>query len=226
MSSARADILARVREALRAPTDPHVRRAGAAPPSGGGPSQWLPSVGDSYENRAALFAELSEKLKTTLLRVPDRAAAVEELKRVAGEEGWRRVGYHDTQLVTPAVTAIGVESVTTDGGYARDELEACDAGVTGCDALVAQTGSILLSTRSAGGRALSVLPPHHVAIATRDQLIADLPAAFALLRERYAANWPSFMTLVTGPSRTGDIERILVLGAHGPKRLTVILIEE
>jgi L-lactate dehydrogenase complex protein LldG len=67
-----------------------------------------------------------------------------------------------------------------------------------------------------------VLPPHHVVLARRDQLIADLPAAFALITQRYAPNFPSMISFITGPSRTGDIERILVLGAHGPKKLTVI----
>jgi len=55
--------------------------------------------------------------------------------------------------------------------------------------------------------------------------VPDLPAAFELLSARYVKNYPSFITLITGPSRTGDIERILVLGAHGPKNLTVILIQ-
>ena len=82
---------------------------------------------------------------------------------------------------------------------------------------------VQLTGRSAGGRALSVLPPHHVVVATREQIVPDLPAAYALLRQRYATNWPSFISFITGPSRTGDIERILVLGAHGPKRLTVFL---
>jgi len=91
-------------------------------------------------------------------------------------------------------------------------------------ALIAQTGSVLLTARSGGGRALSVLPPHHVVIARREQLLPDLPAAYALLHKKYGpASWPSMITLITGPSRTGDIERILVLGAHGPKKLTVIL---
>jgi L-lactate dehydrogenase complex protein LldG len=97
-------------------------------------------------------------------------------------------------------------------------------GITACDALIAQTGSILLTTRSAGGRALSVLPPHHVVVARADQLVPDLPAAFDLLCAIYGTNYPSFATFITGPSRTGDIERILVLGAHGPRNLTVILI--
>lgn len=94
-------------------------------------------------------------------------------------------------------------------------------GETRCDCLVAQTGSIFVSTLSAGGRALSVWPPVHLVIARRDQLVADLPAAFALLRNRYGARWPSMISLITGPSRTSDIEKTLVLGAHGPKRLVI-----
>ena len=103
-----------------------------------------------------------------------------------------------------------------------NELEKCDAGISECDALIAQTGSVLVTNRSAGGRALSVLPPHHVVLARRDQLLADLPAAFELLMRKYADNYPSMISFITGPSRTGDIERILVLGAHGPKKLTII----
>ena len=102
-----------------------------------------------------------------------------------------------------------------------NELENCDAGITECDGLIAQTGSVLVTAHSAGGRALSVLPPHHVVLARREQLLPDLPEAFALLKRKYAANYPSFISFITGPSRTGDIERILVLGAHGPKKLTI-----
>ena len=62
-------------------------------------------------------------------------------------------------------------------------------------------------------------------LATKEQLLSDLPAAYKYMQEKYADGYPSMMTLVSGPSRTGDIERILVLGAHGPRKLTVILIE-
>lgn len=93
--------------------------------------------------------------------------------------------------------------------------------VTGCDCLVAQTGSIFVSTRTAAGRAPSVLPELHLVVARRDQLVPDLPAALARLRQRYGQHWPSAITLITGPSRTADIEKILVMGAHGPKRLGV-----
>jgi L-lactate dehydrogenase complex protein LldG len=63
-----------------------------------------------------------------------------------------------------------------------------------------------------------------VVVASKDQLLPDLLSAFALMRKKYGANYPSTISFITGPSRTGDIERILVLGAHGPKRLTILLI--
>jgi L-lactate dehydrogenase complex protein LldG len=82
----------------------------------------------------------------------------------------------------------------------------------------------MVTAASAGGRALSVLPPHHVVIARRSQLVGDMSEAFALARKTHG-EIPAFLSFITGPSRTGDIERILVLGAHGPKRLTVLLLE-
>jgi L-lactate dehydrogenase complex protein LldG len=55
-------------------------------------------------------------------------------------------------------------------------------------------------------------------------MLRDLPAAFELLKKKYGANYPSMLSFITGPSRTGDIERILVLGAHGPKKLTIFCV--
>ena len=109
--------------------------------------------------------------------------------------------------------------VSTVAGNA--DVRQADLGVTGCDCLLARTGSIAISTRSAGGRALSVLPPVHLVIARRDQLVPDLTAALALWHQRYDRHWPSNLCVITGPSRTGDIEKILVMGAHGPKRLAI-----
>jgi L-lactate dehydrogenase complex protein LldG len=123
----------------------------------------------------------------------------------------------------------GFAKIATDGsnlvgraiGEANATVRECDLGVTACDCLVAQTGSIIVSTLSAGGRALSVLPPTHLVIARREQIVPDLATAMALLRKRYDKHWPSALSVITGPSRTADIEKILVMGAHGPKRLTL-----
>jgi len=125
--------------------------------------------------------------------------------------------------VFPPVTDLEArfrEEFTALRGEIVDAIpELAEMGITGCDCLIAQTGSIVVSTKSAGGRALSVLPPIHLVAARRDQIVADLPAAMALLRQRYDGHWPSSLSVITGPSRTADIEKILVMGAHGPKRL-------
>ena len=110
-------------------------------------------------------------------------------------------------------------------GVDKRELERCDVGITECDALVAQTGSVVVTSRGAGGRALSCLPSHHVVLARRQQLVPDLPAAFELLKSKYGHDYPSMISFITGPSRTGDIERILVLGAHGPRKLTILFLK-
>jgi L-lactate dehydrogenase complex protein LldG len=187
--------------------------------------QWLPSVGKSWDDWAGLFARNTEGLKAEfhLLSGPEELPAA--LQVLARESGWKQVGFHSGSLSSEAAQVLGLPLVEVrEDGYDADALAACDAGITECDALVAQMGSVLLSSRSAGGRALSILPPHHVVLARREQLLPDLPTAFALLHERYGDAWPSLVSFVTGPSRTGDIERILVLGAHGPKRLTIFLL--
>lgn len=121
----------------------------------------------------------------------------------------------------PKIATDRGELTTQFVGEPNAGVRECDLGVTGCDCLVAQTGSVVVSTFSAGGRALSVLPPTHLVIARREQIIPDLLSAMALLRKRYDKHWPSALSVITGPSRTADIEKILVMGAHGPKRLAL-----
>ncbi len=113
--------------------------------------------------------------------------------------------------------------VWTDAGYDVREMESCDAGITECDALVAQTGSVLVTEPQRRRAGLSVLPPHHVVLARREQFVRGFPGRLCADRaEVRRETYPSFISFITGPSRTGDIERILVLGAHGPKKLTIL----
>jgi L-lactate dehydrogenase complex protein LldG len=219
----RATILARIQEALKIPTDPHVRHGKTQPATPEELRAFLPPVSDNAAERMALFASQAQALRVELHAVADAAAAHAVLANLARDNGWRSVASHANPMTDAACAALNLPVVLTQRGYDRDALERCDVGITACEALVAQTGSILVTSRSSGGRALTCLPPHHVVLARADQLIPDLPAAFALLRQRYENDWPSFLGLISGPSRTGDIERILVLGAHGPKRLTVIV---
>ena len=97
-----------------------------------------------------------------------------------------------------------------------------DIGITCADSLIARTGSILLRTQTAGGRRLSVLPPTHIVIGETNQLVCSLDDALKNL-SKTQDNW-SYATIITGPSRTSDIEKQLVLGAHGPKKLIVLML--
>lgn len=218
----REKILRRIREALsvKAPA----RHLVGAVSSGHQAKDWLPRVPASGAELVALFEKNSLDLKTEVRRCADAAAVAAELENLARENSWQSIGSHHFQLGDDAVSKLGLPVVFTDFPYETAALERCDAGVSGCDCLVAQTGGILVTSASAGGRVLSVLPPHHVVIASTAQLVGDLSDAFYHLRKSHG-EIPAFASFVTGPSRTGDIERILVLGAHGPKKLTVLLLQ-
>lgn len=182
-------------------------------------SSWLPPVGETWDDWRNLFAANSVDLKTEFVVCTDESELDAQLKRLATQNNWRKIAIHSGELTDHAQSTLQLETLVVKEGYDAHEMEKCDVGITQCDALVAQTGSIVMTTQSAGGRVLSILPPHHVVIARREQLLPDLPSAFELLESKYGANYPSLMGFITGPSRTGDIERILVLG--GPLSLRV-----
>lgn len=224
--SERENILARIKEALRVVAPAPGDHDGSPAPalSTRDLRQVLPFSGDSLEQRLELFKSTTTTLKADFRLVKDVPEASALLQRLRDIEGWKKAAFHSGKLTEAVCPGLQLPCCRTDASYEVRELETCSVGITECDALVAQTGSVLLTSRSAGGRALSVLPPHHVVLALADQLLADLPEALAFLKKKYAPEYPSFISFVTGPSRTGDIERILVLGAHGPKKLTIILL--
>jgi len=234
MGDAGETILARVREALRLPAPPpHLKSHALEPaPTGGLPvlpleaaRPWLPDGGDSPEESRRILGENLAQLKAELHRVADAAAAAAFLADLARGRDWKRVAVHRHPLVAAAAATLACDTYQVDAGpFDKDALEACDAGITACEVLVAQTGSVLVSSATCGGRALSVLPHVHVVVATADQVVPTLGDALHAVRERHAGRLPSMLSFITGPSRTGDIERILVLGAHGPKELLVLLV--
>lgn len=207
-------VLARIREALQK------RRASVAlPPNEEQMGNLLPEVVDPL----ATFGSWLQDLGGEFVCCPES-----ELEAVvaglAEAHQWRRPAIHHSDLVRLAVGGgqpWSSDLLEWDSEVPAETLECCDVGITGCLALIAQTGSVLLDTSSAGGRALSILPPHHLVIAHREQLMEDLPSAMRAVSD----SGSSMISLHTGPSRTGDIERVLVLGAHGPKKLTVIVVE-
>jgi L-lactate dehydrogenase complex protein LldG len=104
-------------------------------------------------------------------------------------------------------------------------IEKVQVSITSCEALIARTGSVLVSSKK-NSRILTVFPPVHIVIAYSSQLVMELKDGMQILRNRYGKNIPSMVSFVSGPSRTSDIEKTLVIGAHGPKELFVFMIDD
>jgi len=102
---------------------------------------------------------------------------------------------------------------------ADPKKESAEACITGCEAMIARTGSFLFSSKQAMGRVAPVYFPIHIVVAFARQLVPDIGDGLALMEKRYGVNLPSMINLNTGPSRTADIEKTLVVGVHGPKEV-------
>lgn len=104
-----------------------------------------------------------------------------------------------------------------------DGLKSGKTAITGCEFLIAETGSVMVSSHQRGARQIMVFPDTHIIIARKQQIVRKLGLAYRAINEKYNGNLPSQITLITGPSRTADIEKVLTLGAHGPKELHIFL---
>ena len=109
---------------------------------------------------------------------------------------------------------------------AETDFETMQAGITGCEFLIARTGSVVVSSASASGRQMNVFPPVHIVLAHVSQLVDYPEDAYIEMQNKYAEGLPSSISTITGPSRTADIEKTLVLGAHGPKEFLVFICKE
>jgi L-lactate dehydrogenase complex protein LldG len=164
--------------------------------------------------------------------VTDHEAAGRELHRLLAEAGarsavcWKhavldRLGLRQV-LKTPGVTLHDYDTLTSlPPAEQRQVLLACDVGITSCDSAIAETGTLMVLSRPGQERAASLMPPMHIAIVERGQIVPDLIDAFAMIG---AEQLPSNVTFITGPSKTGDIELQLTTGVHGPGKWRVIVI--
>ncbi len=101
-----------------------------------------------------------------------------------------------------------------------------EVGITNCEFLIARLGSIMVSSKQTSGRRMNVFPPSHIIFADTSQIVPDIKHALIGMKEKYKNGLPSLISVITGPSRTADIEKTLVMGAHGPKNLFVFLLDK
>lgn len=207
----RERILARIRAALKSPAPRREVSSGEAARA------IFPAVGDLLERfRAECAANITECIVTS-----EGAGSAAAIAGVLASLPPGEIFLQDApEFRRMAPTWPDGRSLrwSSEGGPS----ESCQATLTLAEALVAVTGSILVSAGT-GGRGASVVAPCHIVFARRDQLVPDLEAALGRAYEQGIAARNSFLGLVTGCSRTADIEKILVLGAHGPRRLVVVL---
>jgi len=179
----------------------------------------LPHYAPNEELLEVLFAEQFTAVSGQFVYCESEVQFIENLLELAEERKWRKI-YCWEPALQQILTKFDYPFFETDKDF--DDAE---AGFTLCEALIARNGSILLSNANMAGRRLSIYPPVHIVLAYTSQLVTDIKDGFGLIKTKYAGNLPSMISTVTGPSRTADIEKTLVLGAHGPKELFVFLLD-
>lgn len=208
VSSSKENVLKKIREALSSATPLPF------PQSEGNNSVYQPS----QQELELEFAEQFTRLQGKFIYCLNSSELVMQLSQLAGKLEWKNIYCPDN----------AVRSMLEQNGFALagyNDLASCDVSITGCECLVARTGTMVLSAAQPEGRTASVYAPIHVCIAYTDQLKYDIRDALQLLKEKYGSNLPSMISFATGPSRTADIEKTLVVGVHGPKEAYCMLLE-
>lgn len=209
MSASRQNILKKIKQAL-------VHKVPVPFTSLKQPGSPFPAAENELE---LLFAENFTALQGRFSYCGDQAELISQVKELIAARKWEKI-YCREQSLLDSFEENGLTPSYTD------DLADCDVSITGCEFLVARTGSMLLSSGQESGRTVSVYAPIHICIARTSQLVYDVSDALSQLRERYGAHFPSMVSLATGPSRTADIEKTLVVGVHGPKEVFCFLIDE
>jgi L-lactate dehydrogenase complex protein LldG len=178
-----------------------------------------------------IYQEMTESLDLTFAQEFTRIAGkfvfcendhefIENLRAVMEEQSLKEIFCTEPRLCN-LLDSAGIPYNSTE-----DKLKEARAGLGSCEYLIARLGSIMVSSRQASGRRMVVYPELHLVHAYSSQLVPDLQEALNGLRERYINNMPSMVSVISGPSRTADIEKTLVMGAHGPKEVYVFLVDK
>ena len=207
-NTARENILTKIKQALAKPVPVPF------PASQGNESVFLPSK----QELEVEFAENFTRLEGRFSFCANEQELVEQLQALIASRKWTKIYSRETQL----------QQTLSQAGFTTaysEEVATCDAAITGCEKLIARTGTLIMSSAQPSGRTVSVYAPVHICVAYSKQLVYDIGEGLQQIRESYGQNFPSMVTLATGPSRTADIEKTLVVGVHGPKEVFCFLVD-
>jgi|SRR6185436_4481730 len=175
-------------------------------------------VPEADEVSELIFAQSFSEAGGNFIFCENKIEFAESLLALSQKKKWKKIVCTEKLLSDFLRSVEFPHTVKTDAAIE-------DAVITSCECLVARTGSILTSSAICS-RALPFFTPVHIVYATVSQLVSDLKNAFIFMKSKYNQQLPSSMTFITGPSKTADIEGIVITGAQGPKELFLFLVDE
>ena len=222
MAEAKTQILSAIRRAHgRGPLDGDARTA-AETRLRDHPRGTIPARSDlPRPERLALFVEMAEKVAATVARVPGLADVPDAVADYLAGQNLPAVVNASPDPALQAVPWSKRPLLSVEYGRAEDSDP---ASVTGAIAGVAETGTLVLISGAQSPSTLNFLPDTHIVVLRAAQVVGAYEEAWDLLRQ--AGAMPRTVNWITGPSRTGDIEQQIQLGAHGPRRLHIVLVDE
>jgi len=222
--SAREEIFASVRRSLHVTGAETPRRAAVADRLARTPSGVIPARGQGDATaRMATFKAEAARAAATLSEIGSAEEIPGEIARYLREHN------------LPAMLRIGADARMADLPWGETSLDVAYGPSDGHDlnsasvafAGIAETGTLALVSGADNPTTLNFLPDNHVVVVFAEDVVGDMEGVFARLRERYSAGQaPRTLNFVTGPSRSADIEQTLLFGAHGPRRLHIVVVEK
>lgn len=205
---ARNKILKKIKQALKSPVSvPFPDQVADTP-------LFIPTEQELAIDFAQKFTELLGKF----VYCADEGELAQQLAALIKSQKWEKI-YSQESGWLDDMSEYQFDPVNTD------DLASCDASITLCEHLVARTGTIVLSSQQLSGRATSVYAPIHICIAYTHQLVYDIADSLHQFKKE-VDHIPSMISYATGPSRTADIEKTLVVGVHGPKEVYCFLVDK
>jgi L-lactate dehydrogenase complex protein LldG len=212
-SDSKKEILDRIKSSLRQRGD---KSLGMSQPPETDSADFFDPIDDTPE---FVFARNLIKVNGKFSFCENKEELIAALSTLYQEEKWDEV-YAPEKEIRLYLDMAGIPNHNDP-----DRIEKVEAGITGCEFLIARSGSILLSSNQTRSRKVYAHPPQHIVIARTSQLVNEMKEGIDGILKKYGS-LPGILTAVTGPSRTADIEKTLVLGAHGPEELYVFLVND